>query len=260
MQQWIEPEVFYFALEQAVEIINERTGLVVEPVIATSDSQIVEMLCDGEAHIGVIGAFGYMSASERGCAEIALSAEVFEGSIYQSQILVREETGIDSIADLVGVTYCRTSETSTTSWTIPSLMMIAKGIDPENDFVEIIDTGNPHRNVIKGIYNGVCDAGGTHIMARTNALDEYPDVLNVVTVLAGSIQIPRKNVSFSPNLPTEMQEEIVNSFFYMEIFNSGQIIQDLFGWSGLFERGDYLYDPLRGLLNEADVEIEDYFN
>lgn len=43
---------------------------------------------------------------------------------------------------------------------------------------------------------------------------------------------------------------------YLEIFNAGQILNDLYGWARIFERADNLYDPLRELINASGVEIE----
>ncbi len=43
---------------------------------------------------------------------------------------------------------------------------------------------------------------------------------------------------------------------YLEIFNTGQILNGLYCWVRIIEREDYLYDPLRELINTSGVEIK----
>jgi phosphonate transport system substrate-binding protein len=247
--------VFIPAAEQAAKIMTDRTGLIVETKVVDNFPQIVDMLCSGEAQIGALNAFGYLLAQERGCTSIVLTAELFGGSAYQGQILVRSDSGITGIADLAGNTFCRRAVDSRSTWIIPRLMMLAAGIDPDNDFKEIIDTENIP-NTISGIYNGTCDAGATYVDARIDHREEFPDIFNVIHVLAQTIQIPNNGVTFSPNLPNEIQEKLEDVFYYLEIFEGGNVLKDLYGWDGIFERGDYLYDPLREVINASGVELE----
>ena len=102
-----ELDVLIPASEEAANIIMDRTGLAVEIQIVDSFPQIVDMLCVGEAQIGALNAFSYLLAQQSGCTSIVLTAEMFGGSVYQGQILVRSDSGIKSIADLKGSTFCR---------------------------------------------------------------------------------------------------------------------------------------------------------
>ncbi len=250
------PAVFDAAVNQAVEVMRERTGVAVEALVIDSYSQIVDLLCSGEVHIAIMDSFAYILASERGCAVVELSAETHaSGSVYEAQILVRNDSGINSFDDMRGATFCRVNTSSKSGWIVPDLKLRAEGIDPENDFAEIIDTGG-HDAVVKGIYNGTCDAGATYVDARVPFTNQHADALNVVNVLVQTIQIPFENISFVPDLPSEMREEFIEVFWYLEIFNAGQIITDLYSWEGFLERHDYLFDPLRELIDASGVDIE----
>ena len=247
--------VFLPAIEQAANIMKERTGLMVETFVVEDFSQIVDMLCSGEAQIGALNAFSYLLAQEGGCTSMVLTAELFGGSVYQGQILVRSDSGITRIADLAGTTFCRRDVDSRSTWIVPRLMMLAAGIDPDNDFKEIIDTGDIP-NIVSGIYNGTCDAGATYVDARIDHKGKFPNIFNVVHVLTETVQIPNNSVTFSPDLPTETQEKLEDVFYYLEILDGGKVLKDLYGWDGIFERSDYLYDPLREVIDASGVEIE----
>jgi phosphonate transport system substrate-binding protein len=246
---------FYAAIEEIEDIMMERTGLVVEAMVVNSRMEGVEKLCSGEVHMAVQSAFDYILANERGCAEIALIGAPGFNSVYLSQILVHKDSGITSLADLAGVTFCRTVAESQSGWIVPSLLMRAAGLDPENDLGEIIDAGE-HRKVPIGIYNDVCEAGSTFVDIRDNLLGEYPDIRDVVTVLVQSPQIPQGIISFTPVLSVEMKTSFVEVFWYTAVNEEGRLLNELYGWDSLFEREDYLIDPLRELLDEAGVDIE----
>ncbi|MGB2964036.1 MAG: PhnD/SsuA/transferrin family substrate-binding protein [Anaerolineales bacterium] len=247
--------VFVPAIDQATNIIKERTGLAFEIQVLETYSQVVDMLCTGEAQLGNLDAFSYILAQDRGCTSRILTAERFGNSAYQGQILVRRESNINSIAELAGTTFCRSAPESRSSWIVPRLMMQAAGIDPDNDLKEIINTVNTE-GIIKGLYNGTCDAGATYLDARLDYLDQYYGLLNVVDMLVHTLQIPFVSITFSPGLPTETQDVIEEEFFYFEIYEGGQILLDLFNWDGLFERGDYLYDNLRETIAVSGVSLE----
>jgi phosphonate transport system substrate-binding protein len=248
--------LFDAALDQAVEVLRDQTGVAVEAMVVESYSQIVNLLCSGEAHIATLDSFAYILASERGCADAELSAErAGSGSVYEAQILVRNDSGIQSFEDMHGATFCRVNTSSKSGWIVPNLKLRAEGIDPESDFAEIIDTGH-HDNVIDGIYNGRCEVGATYVDARVLYANEHPDVLNVVNVLVQTIQIPFEGISFVPDFPADLREAFTEAFWYLETLNAGQIITDLNSWNRFLERHDYLYDPLRELIDAAGVDVE----
>jgi phosphonate transport system substrate-binding protein len=252
---WYNVDSFNESIEEALGIMKERTGFVVEAMVVDGRLQMVEKLCAGEVHLAVQSAFDYILANERGCAEIALIGSFWLDSVYLSQIMVHKDSGITRVADLAGVSFCRTTPESQSGWIVSSLMMRAAGLDPENDLGEIIDTVE-HRNVPIGIYNNVCEAGASFVDVRDNLLEEYPDIRDVVTVLVQSPQIPHGMISFTPVLSAEMKTSFEEVFWYFSVHDGGRLLTDLYGWYHLFERENYIIDPLLELLEEAGVDIE----
>ena len=228
---------------------------VYEIQVLDSYAQVVDMLCAGEAQLGNLDAFSYILAQYQACTSRILTAERFGNSVYQGQILVHRESNINSVAELAGTIFCRTAPNSRSSWIVPRLMMLAAGIYPDTDLKEIIDTVDTD-NTIKGLYNGTCDAGATYLDARLQYLDQYSGLLNVVDMLVHTLQIPFVSITFSPELPIETQEIIEEVFLYIELYQGGQVLLDLFNWDGLFERGDYLFDNLRETITASGVTLE----
>ena len=173
-------------------------------------------------------------------------------------LLVRSEpSDINSIADLVGKTFCRPDPTSTSGWIIPSITMKAEGIDPETDLAQIIDAGG-HDAVVISVYNGDCDAGATFVDARTNVEEDFPDVMDKIKVIKESVPIPNDTISFQPSVPADIRDQIVGVFQDLTTTDQGlEILNTVYSWSGVQVVDDTFYDGFRQQLEAAGMSIED---
>ena len=239
------------------QYIEEKTGIVIEPKIPTDYSAQIEAMCSGEAQMGALNTFGYVLAHKKGCADVALASVRYGSTSYSGQIITRPDTGIRSLKDLVGKTFCRPDPESTSGWVMPKLMMLGAGIDPDKDLKRIVDTGG-HDATVLAVYNGDCDAGATFEDARVLVAKKYPDVKEKVVVIATSPPIPNDNVSFRPDFPKDMREKIVNALLSLNDTDEGKkMLHGLFDWEGLKKVDDHFYDGFREALEAAGMNIED---
>ncbi len=240
------------------DALSESTGLVINATVPTSYVAAIEAMCAGEAQAGALNTFSYVVANERGCADVALASVRFGSATYTGQIITRADSGIETVEDLAGHSFCRPDEFSTSGWIIPSITMRAAGVDPDTDLTEVIDAGG-HSGVVRSVYNGDCDAGATFVDARTNIAEEFPDVTEQVVVIAVSEAIPNDTIAFSPDVPQEQQTAIVDAFLAMTQDETQMaMLQDLYSWDGLEKVDDSFYDPFRQLLEAAGVNVEDF--
>jgi phosphate/phosphite/phosphonate ABC transporter binding protein len=237
--------------------IEDETGLIVTPLVTTDFTAAVEAMCSEEAHIGALNTFNYVVAKERGCAEVALASERFGTTFYQGQVITRAGSGIESVADLAGKTFCRPDPTSTSGWIIPSITMQAEGLDPEADLAEIIDAGG-HDAVVIAVYNGDCEAGATFVDARTNVEEDFPDVMDQIVVIAESVPIPNDTISFHPSVSEDVRDQIVEVFLGLTETEEGlEILNTVYSWSGMQLTDDEFYDGFRQQLEAAGIDIEE---
>jgi phosphonate transport system substrate-binding protein len=237
--------------------IEDQTGLVVTPLVTTDYSAAVEAMCNGEAHMGALNTFNYVLANARGCADVALVSSRFGSTFYSGQIITRADSGITSIADLAGKTFCRPDPTSTSGWIIPSIAMRAAGIDPNTDLADVVDAGS-HDAVVIAVYNGDCDAGSTFVDARSNVAGDFPDVNDVVVVIEESAPIPNDNISFVTDMDAATREALVGVFLDLASTEEGlAVLNSVYSWSGMEEVGDDFYDGFRQQLEAAGMSIED---
>lgn len=238
--------------EEIAAQVEAETGIVIEAVVTTDYTAAVEAMCSGEAHIGALNTFNYIVANERGCAEVELASVRFGANYYAGQVITQAGSGIESVADLAGRTFCRPDPTSTSGWIIPSISMQAEGLNPEEDLAEIVDAGG-HDGVVIAVYEGTCDAGSTFVDARSNVEETYPDVRDVVVVIQESAPIPNDTVSFHPDLDDEMVDSIVAALLAVD----SETLNALYSWEALDVVDDSFYDGFRQTLEAAGMSVED---
>lgn len=244
--------------QQVADLITDKTGLVVKANIATEYAGVIEAMCNGEAHMGALNTFGYVLAHERDCADVAVASVRYGTAFYTGQLVANVDSGVQSITDLAGKTFCRPDPLSTSGWIIPSIMLQAEGINPDTDLTQVVDAGG-HDGVITAVYNGDCDAGATFVDARSNVEDDLTDVKDKVIVFDTSPEIPNDTVSFATDVPQDIRDQITQAL--LEIADdeaSLEILSETYSWSGLVAKDDSFYDPFRQVLDASGVDIESF--
>jgi ABC-type phosphate/phosphonate transport system substrate-binding protein len=81
-------------------MLSEATGLVVEANVGTDFSAVREAMCAGQAHIGWLNTFNYVMANEQCGVDAGLVTSRFDATTYSGQIIVRADSGIETLARL----------------------------------------------------------------------------------------------------------------------------------------------------------------
>jgi phosphonate transport system substrate-binding protein len=242
--------------QEVADMIYEKTGLVVEPSVATEYAGVIEALSSNppSAHMASLATFAYVIAADRDVAEAELVSVRYGRPFYDGQIIAGADSGIKTLADLAGKTFARPDPLSTSGWIIPQLTMRANGIDPETDLDEIVDAGG-HTGVVTAVYNGDVDAGACYVDARTGIQEDYPDVMEMISVIEVSAPIPNDGVQFHPDVPVEIKEKIIEALLEIAADEKGnKALNKAYSWTALERHQDDFYDPFRQVLQAAGVD------
>ncbi len=253
-----EGEEVTAAAEGVADLLHEQTGLYFQTFVATDYTAAIEALCSDppKAHMGSLATFALITAADRGCATPALVAARRGSLTYTGQIIAGADTGISSLADIKGKTFCATEPTSTSGWIIPSVMLRAAGLNLDTD-ISVTYAGG-HDAAVLGVYNGECDAGASFVDARTLIETDYPDVMEKVNVIEVSIDIPNDGVQFVNSFDPEMKQQIVDALLAIAATEAGQeALNGAYQWTGLEAHGNEFYDPFRQLLDAAGISAAD---
>lgn len=234
-------------------------GLRLTFIPAADSSSLVEALCDGEAHIASLMPFPYLAASARNCAAPEFVWVVNDLLSWSSMIVTHADSGLETLEDLAGTTYCVPGLNSQSGWLIPSLELRAAGIDPENDQINIV-TAEGHAGVIVGVYRGDCDAGSTYYDARE--VVTLPDVMDQVVVLHQTVGVPHVNISFGSAMDLTTAQ-VMRQFLASLAEDEGRrtLLAEVLGHTGeefaIMEINDYYFEPLRGLLEDVGMTADE---
>jgi phosphonate transport system substrate-binding protein len=243
--------------DQLAQMVSEKTGLVVEANVGTDFAAVREAMGAGQAHVGWLNTFNYVLANEKYDVDVGLVTERFGSTTYTGQFNVRADSGIGSLDDLEGKVMCWVDPNSTSGYIIPRIELMANGIDPDNDFSQTIETGS-HNNSVTAVYNGDCDVGVSYADARSSIEEDFPDVKDVVVVLATTTDIPNDSVSFAKDLDPEIRTQIVDALLEVSASDEGvEALNNLYSIDALVAADDSFYDEFRADLSQAGMDIEE---
>jgi phosphonate transport system substrate-binding protein len=244
--------------QSVADLLNEKTGLYFDTMVATEYAGVIEALRSDPpaAHMASLATFAYVMAADMGVAEAALVSVRFGNPFYNGQIIARADSGIKTLTDLKGKTFARPDPLSTSGWIIPMITLKAAGVDPERD-MKVVDAGS-HDAVVAAVYNGEVAGGACYVDARTRIEKDHPDVMEKVAVIEVSINIPNDGVQFHPSVSQDLRDKIVNALLEIAATEEGkEALNTAYQWTALEKHDDSFYDPFRQVLQAAGINVKD---
>lgn len=265
------------------DCIGKMTGLTYKIEVGTSEAASVEAMGGGKAQMGFLNTFAILLAHEKYNVDVALIAQRKYGikqpdgtytafdfdpdkamagqltSFYKPEFFTRADTGIKTLADAKGHSFCFTSAGSTSGGIIPRAMFAAMGIDPDKDLKSTYTGG--HDKAAIGVYNGDCDAGVAFMDIRTDAATnlqaKFPDITTKLVVFAVGQQIPNDGLQFVQGFDPAMKAITVDALMAMMADPGGNaVVGSIYSYNG-FQKTDFAtsYAPFEDLLKKAGIDV-----
>src|SRR5690606_30255248 len=170
------------------EMLSERLGRPVEATVATAPEALVEGLRSRKVDIGIFGPFALVLAEQRAEAIVILNSIRNARDSYRAQLIVRADSGIESLADLKGKVWAVPGLTSTSVYHFPRPARSEAGVDGWA-YVTVVSTVT-HDATVRAVYSGDADFGTSFKNAQDGLVGELPDVPEKVNVLYATDSIP----------------------------------------------------------------------
>ena len=136
--------------------LEHALGRPVTLVIPTSYNATVEGIGNGSLDIAYFGGLTYVKAHARYGAIPLVQRDVDKQ--FHSLFITREGSGVDSLKQLAGKTFCFGDINSTSGHLYPVLAMKRAGISPDKGLKSFRYTGS-HPATAQAVAAGACDAG-----------------------------------------------------------------------------------------------------
>jgi phosphonate transport system substrate-binding protein len=155
-------------LKEAVELyVSQRlygkdTGFYVEAAIPASYIAVVEAFGTKRADFAAFNTFAYVLARDIKGYNVEPMFTIARGengdeATYSGQIIVRADSGIESVEDLAGRTFAYVDPASTSGFVLPRAYLQEHGVE----LGEVV-FAQKHDNVVTMVYQGQVDAGATY--------------------------------------------------------------------------------------------------
>ena len=144
--------------QEVAELLQKETGLHFKTSVATSYAAVIEAMGAGKVDIGWLATFSYVLAKDKYDVELLLVVQRFGSPFYRGQIMVRADSGINSLKNLQGKRFAFVDPASTSGHLYPKTLLLSKGLDPKTFFSKTIFAGS-HNAVVLSIYKGEVDGG-----------------------------------------------------------------------------------------------------
>lgn len=282
------------------DALKEATGLNFEVSVPTSYAATIEAMCAApDKTMGFIPAAGYVIANNRCGVKVAAAAERFGWTVYWAQYVVRRDSDIYVLGDLEGKTWGYGDPGSTSGYIVPATELKARGITPgaevqtgghnqtilavyngEVDFGTTYysppimpgaawsfgDLPEPYDLTVDESYigeDGELYVGDVRVMdARRAVRETTPDVVNQVRILAISDAIPNDTLSFGPDFPEDVKQQVMDALFALAKDQAKwetTALSTSYSWTGIAPIDDAAFDPVRLQFEMLGLTEEDIF-
>lgn len=208
--------------DNMAQAMTEAIGIPVTTYRATDYTAAVEAMRTGHAQLAMLGPFSYVSARERSNAEcLVLSGTKKEDGTwatgYYSQIVVKADSGIETLADLAGKTFGFVDPESTSGNIVPSDCII-KGLPELNLTFDDLHTdgtffksamfAGTHPSSLMAVVNGNVDASAVSSNTLENQIAQGNVKEGDIKVIYQSPIIPGSPIAISKDLPQELRDKV----------------------------------------------------
>jgi phosphonate transport system substrate-binding protein len=255
------------------ECLSKMTGLSYKIEVGTTYAASIEAMGANKAHVGFLNTFSILLAREKYGIEPALinlrkySTNAIDpdkdlagklSPYYKGQFITQAASGIKTLADLKGKTFCFVDPNSASGYIIPRIILKANGIDPEKDLKATQNAGS-HPNVAVAVYKGDCDAGVTFIDVLTDAAanlkEKFPDIATKVVAFADSDRIPNDGVQYVKSLDPAIKDATTTALLAMAADKGGvAVLGNLYSINGYSKLDKPYYEDFGAVLKKAGVD------
>ncbi|MDY4023101.1 phosphate/phosphite/phosphonate ABC transporter substrate-binding protein [Staphylococcus borealis] len=238
------------------KLLSKELGIPVKVSVSTNYNTIVEAMKSKKVDVGFLPPTAYTLAHDQKAADLLLKAQRYgvneDGSNskklvddYKSEILVKKDSGINSLKDLKGKKIALQDVTSTAGYTFPiSTLKEDAGIDATKD-MKIVNVKG-HDQAVISLLNGDVDAAAVFQDARTIVKKDQPNVFKDTKIIKLTEPIPNDTISVRPDMDKKFQDKLKKAFKDISKTKEGhKIISEVYSHEGYTDAKDSDFDIVR---------------
>lgn len=243
-----------------IEYLKQETGLNIKQIFPRDFDEHIAMVGSGAIDISYSNPFVYAKIAQRYRAlAFARVLERYGEGNFKGQIIVRADSGINSIKDCVGRRWIAVDATSAGGYLFQLGFFYDNGIE-EEDFDEIAFSPGPggkQEKVVLAIYEGKYDVGSVRQGTLEVAENRYRLDISKLKVLASTQWYPGWVYSARLGLDPLVVDKIKQAFLKLDYDNpQHRAILDAAALIGIVDAADADFDSIRELAHKLNIDLD----
>lgn len=247
------------------EYLTEKLGRPVNVTLATDYSTIVEAMASGKVDIGIMPPAAYLQAREQKAATAILTSQLgafdaetglpIEGQLsptFKAEILVRKDSGLNTLEDLKGKNIVTLQPNSASGYIYPVAEMRNAGIDPitESNLTIVNDIPSEITAVLNGQQDAAFVFEGARVVfgGKFEGYDLFED-LKVLYLSEGNI--PNDAIAVNTEMDADLRSKIKEVFLNMANDEAGLEAMSMWSHKGYMEVDESNYDTIAEYAEKA---------
>ena len=246
--------------------LEKATGLAWKVTAMSSYAAQVEAMGSGSVDVGFFAPLQMTLVIGKGYGTPILGALRKDdtgqlATTYKSQILVRTDSGINSIADLKGKKFAFVDPLSASGYVYPTLAIKNKTGQAPNTFFSSTTFAGSHPNAALAVYNKQVDGAAMFIDARDSLVATTPDIKTATRVIDTAGPIPNDGVALRKGFPDDVGKQVKDALIaYSKDPAGAKVLSALFAWDGVQEVTASFYDAIKEAAALAGVDVQGLAN
>ncbi|WP_442778989.1 phosphonate ABC transporter substrate-binding protein [Alcaligenes sp. MMA] len=198
--------------KQVIEQLERESGMKVEPFVATDYNGIIEALRAKKLDVAYLGPFSYVLANSVADVEafaVAVTKKTGK-SAYKSLIVVRADSGIDTVDQLKDRTFAFVDPSSTSGHLFPKAGLENDGYKPEELFSRVVFSGS-HDASLLAVANKKVDAAAVADRIYASAISKGQLAQDDLKVVWSSNDIPESPMVWRKDLDPSVKEKVAKA-------------------------------------------------
>lgn len=245
--------------EPLADYISGKIGCKIKLIVLTRYGNIVDNFVSTGLDGAFFGSFTYAKAhAVLGIEPIARPVDMDGSSTYHGIIIVRKDSGINSVKDMQGKRFAFVDSETTAGYLFPMIYFYKHGITDLNSFLQEAYFAGTHEDVIYDVLNKKADVGAEKntVLARLAAKDST--INEDLTVLASSPEVPENSLGVRSDMDDAIKKALKQALLAMHADPVGKEILKEFGAQKFIETKDEDYEPVYKYAKEMHLDLTTY--